>query len=420
MFKWLNKPIGKSKQRPEQQPEQQASQKSVEVKQKTKQLLGRESTGAVMQEDTRQQGPSDALRSLLKTAIADAEQIVDSIEMRAQAEAKAEAARIIAQANLEIQEIKGKAEIAAQKQAEEILSAANKMAEITEAEAKQRTLQFLVRVEDEVEKEIGEEYKRVYSRLSTHLQDLINEGQNIEKELKDKTAKLWEGKRLELKEYEATLLGTSEVAVPPIETSASAETEEKVAEPVQLQEEAEPAAKEEVTEEKVAEPVQLQEEAEVTAEEEVAEEKVEEPVQLQEEADITAKGAEAAMEEPLEQQVTQTTLDSQALYAGEVEFIVASPVELKLVSRLYNYLQTVPELRILYTRGSWDQGTTITVVLEKPMPLISILAKTPEVKVVPALLEKGNQVLSKSSSLFRGEEKDLKRIQLNLKEPQSL
>ena len=297
-----------------------------------------------MQEDTRQQGPSDSLRSLLKTAIADAEQIADSIKMRAQAEAKAEAARIIAQANLEVQEIKCKAEIAAQKQAEEILSAANKMAEITEAEAKQRTLQFLVRVEEEVEKEIGEEYKRVYSRLSTHLQDLINEGQNIEKELKDKTAKLWEGKRLELKKYEATLLGTSEVV-----------------------------AEEEVTEEKA--------------------------------------------EEPVEQQVTQTILDSQALYAGEVEFIVASPVELKLVSRLYNYLQTVPELRILYTRGSWDQGTTITVVLEKPMPLISILAEAPDVEVVPALLEKRNQVLRKSSSLLRGEEKDLKRIQLNLKEP---
>ncbi len=219
MFKWFNKLIGESKQRPEQQPEQRSSQKFVKVKQKTKQLLGRESTGAVMQEDTRQQGPSDAVRSLLKTAIADAEQIADSIEMRAQVEAKAEAARIIAQANLEVQEIKDKAEIAAQKQAEEILSAANKMAEITEAEAKPRTAEFLVRVGEEVEKEIGEEYKRVYSRLSTHLQDLINEGQNIEKELKDKTAKLWEDKRLELKEYEATLLGVSDDAISSFETS---------------------------------------------------------------------------------------------------------------------------------------------------------------------------------------------------------
>ncbi|MFH1281435.1 MAG: hypothetical protein ABIH91_01780, partial [Candidatus Omnitrophota bacterium] len=41
--------------------------------------------------------------------------------------------------------------------------------------------------------------------------------------------------------------------------------------------------------------------------------------------------------------------------------IIDSTVELKLVSQFYNYLQKVPELRVLYTRGSWDQGTTIAV-----------------------------------------------------------
>jgi len=155
----------------------------------------------------------------------------------------------------------------------------------------------------------------------------------------------------------------------------------------------------------VEEPVQLQEE--------VVEEEVEEPVQLQEEV----------VEEKVEgrsgkgkRKSAPVKLDSQALYAGEVELVIASPVELKLVSRLYNYLQTVPELRILYTRGSWDQGTTITVVLDKPMPLISLTSEIPGVKVTPELLEKEGLATGRSGSMLRGAEKGVTSIKLNLEE----
>ena len=389
MFEWLGERFGKSKR-------------------KTEQLREREVDDSVEQGNAPQQAPSDSLRSLFKKAIADAEQIVASIKVRAQTEAEAEATKIITQAELEAQEIKGEAKITAQKEAEGILSAASREAEIAEVEAKQEALQSLTMVGEEVEKEIGEEYKRAYSRLSSFLQDLVKEGQNVEIELRDKTAKLLESESLELKEYEA-----AEAAVPPSATPAPTETEltadtapeEKVEEPVQLQEEAieekveEPAQlQEEAIEEKVEEPVQLQEEA--------IEEKVEEPVQLQEEAIVSEQEGESA---PLK-------LDSQALYAGEVELIIASSVELKLVSRLYNYLQTVPELRILYTRGSWDQGTTITVVLEKPMSLINIMSEAPGIEVTPELLEKGGLAGGKSSSPLRGGEKRAGRIKLNLQE----
>ena len=331
MFEWLGKGFRKSQE-------------------KIRRLLQREVDDLMGQDETLQQASSDSLRALLKTAIADAEEIVASIKVRAQTEAEAEATRIIAQAKLEIQEIKDKAEIAAQKQAEDILSAASRKAEITEVEAKQKALQFLIRASE-------------------------------------------------------ALLSTSEAVAPPIETLAAVETElkpdivgrQKVEEPVQLQEEA--------LEEKVEEPVQLQEEA--------LEEKVEEPVQLQEEA----------LEEELEERGDKgeprpapPKLDSQAVYSGEVELIMASPVELKLVSRLYNYLQTVPELRILYTRGSWDQGTTITVVLDKPMPLIGLISETPGVEVIPELLEKDSVVTGKSGPLSRGAERGVLSIKLNLKE----
>ncbi len=303
MFEWLGEWLGKSKR-------------------KIEQLWGREVDDSMEQGNASQQAPSDSVRSLLKQAIADAEQIVASIKVRAQTEAEAEASRIITQAELEAQEIEGGAKIAAQKEVEGILSAASRKAEIAAAEA----------------------------------------------------------------------------AVPPSATPAPTETEltadtapeEKVEEPVQLQEEA--------IEEKVEEPVQLQEEA--------IEEKVEEPAQLQEEAIVSEEEVKSA---PLK-------LESQALYTGEVELVIASSVELKLVSRLYNYLQTVPELRILYTRGSWDQGTTITVVLEKPIPLINIISEAPGIEVTPELLEKGGLAEVKSSSPLRGGEKRAGRIKLNLQE----
>ena len=266
MFKWLNKPLGKGKQKAKQLP-------TAESKDLTE--LGNAS----------QQAPSDALRSLLERATADAEQIVVGIKKRAQIEAEAEAARIIAQAKLEVQEIKDRAEIADKKQAEEILSAAEKKAEITEVE----------------------------------------------------------------------------------------------------------------------EPVQLQEEATEVAEE-ATEEFVEQRLSKEKHGRV-------------EHEPAPVKLDSQSLYAGEVELVIPMPVELKLVSKLYNYLQMIPELKILHTRGSWDQGTTITVVLEKPMPLISLISKTPGVEVTPEQLEKDEVATGKSSLLLRGGEKKVRgRIKLVLKE----
>ncbi len=351
MFGWLSRRFGKSQK-------------------KTVQLPPREfSDGSVEQESAPQQVSSGSLYSVLKTAIADEEQIADSIKMRAQKEAKAEAARIIDKAQLEAQEIKGRAEIDAQKRADDIISAANRKAEITEVEVKHKALQFLISVGEEVEKEVREEYEKAYSRLSSSLQDLMNEGQDIETELKGKIAKLWESKSFELKEYEAMLLSTSEAGVPPIETSAPVETELKP---------------DIASKEKVEEPAQVQEEAIV--------EKVEEPALLK--------------------------LDGQAIYTGEVELLIASMVELKLVSQLYNYLQTVPELKILYTRGSWNQGTTITVVPDKPMPLIDIISKTPGVEVTAELLEEDGLPVGRASSLLRSEKRETKRIKLTLKEAQ--
>ncbi len=178
-------------------------------------------------------------------------------------------------------------------------------------------------------------------------------------------------------------------------------------------------AEEEALEEKVEEPVQLQKEA--------LEEKVEEPVQLQEEA-IVAEPVGEATEELLEQHLPEERpsreegepasleMDSQAPYVGEVDVEIATPVDPKMVYKLYDHLQTIPELKILHTRGSWDRGTVIAVVLDKPMPLVSLLSEMAGIEVTVEVPQKDSLVEGISSSLLGARRKGAKRIKLTLKE----
>ncbi|MDP2744160.1 MAG: hypothetical protein Q8P00_03725, partial [Dehalococcoidia bacterium] len=66
--------------------------------------------------------------------------------------------------------------------------------------------------------------------------------------------------------------------------------------------------------------------------------------------------------------------DGQALYAGEVELVVGVPVDLKMLAKLFNFLQTTSEIKIHRISGSWDRDTTVTVAVDKPIPLISIIS----------------------------------------------
>ncbi|MBA7653171.1 hypothetical protein ES703_61014 [subsurface metagenome] len=406
MFNWFGQREGKGKQKARQLWEREFNI--------TKEGLDEEQVvvfvnNLIAQHKASQQASAASLRSLLKTAVTDAEQIAASIKMKARAKGEAEATTIIAQAKQEGQEIKRKAEIATQKEAEDTLASANRKAEITELEATQKALLFLLRAREDIEKEIREEYKNTYDQLFSSLQKLMSEGQNIEMELKSKRARLWESKEFELERYEAALLETSEAAVPPPETAAPMETEietdiagkERMEQPAQPQEE--------TLVEEAEQPAQPQ--AEALAEEAAIPEPAEEITEelLKEHFPEEMPGRE----EPGSVQLKQ---DSQTLYGGEVELAIAMPVELKLVSKFYNHLQTIPEIKIRHTKGSWDRGTTITVVLDKPIPLISVISKIPGVKATPELPQKDSLAKGTSSSLLRGGGKGVKRIKLTLRE----
>ena len=291
-----------------------------------------------------------SIRSLIQKAVRDAEQITDSIKMRAQAEAENEAARTIDQARQDAEEIKRSAEAAVRKEAEDILSAANRKTENAETEAKQKVRLLLLRARQDLEKEVGGEYEQVHSRLLSSLQELINEGQN-----------------------------------------------EEITQPVQLEEE--------VVNEKVEEPLQPEKEATLS---ELVEATPEEPPEQYLPEKKPDEGAPDTTELKLE--------DSQALYAGEIELEIAAPVELKTLTKFYNYLQTIPDIKILYTRGSWNSGTTITVALDNPIPLIGLISKTPGVTVVPKLSKEDNLVKGTSSSLLSARRSGIKRLILTLEE----
>ncbi|HUV75485.1 MAG TPA: hypothetical protein VMW00_02405 [Dehalococcoidales bacterium] len=162
--------------------------------------------------------------------------------------------------------------------------------------------------------------------------------------------------------------------------------------------------------------------------------KIEELVQLpgevteEEVAEATMPWEETAVPEPLavtvEESLKKSVLkerpsgeetepelsekDLKAPYIGEVELAILKPVNPKVVSKLYNYLQVTPEIKFVHTSGSWDRGTSIKITVDKPIPLVSALSsRIPEAKVMPELPEK---------KIVAGEKGGVKRIRIALRE----
>lgn len=122
---------------------------------------------------------------------------------------------------------------------------------------------------------------------------------------------------------------------------------------------------------------------------------------------LSAIGAEKADREI---DYSQIKIDGQMPFVGEVELAIGVPVDLKMVSALYSTLQTIPELRILTTRGSASSGTVITVVLNKPLPLPNLIsAKMPNIELVAEAPEKEG---GRSGLLGQGKKFPTKRIKL--------
>ena len=192
------------------------------------------------------------------------------------------------------------------------------------------------------------------------------EAEKIIAEAKKEAEKIRSKKRPAQKE---TAEGTAAIAEPV--------AEEEVAEPA-------PAPEEVVTEEEKPEPLESQ------VEEPVAEEAMsppEAPAVVEPTAEAIEPGKADKKRETVAKEAPEVVLtkeESQSLYTGEVEIKVEVPIEPTMVAKLYDYLQTTPEIKFVRTAGSWNKGSTITIALEKPIPLLATLvAKLPEANILP-------------------------------------
>ena len=163
--------------------------------------------------------------------------------------------------------------------------------------------------------------------------------------------------------------------------------EDRTGEPVLAEEDAVALKEEEAvqiqekTEESVAEGTAPQEEGTAAMEVLAGETLAGEAVAEEEPEKAGKKERKAPKKQPGR---TATTEEKRSLYTGEVDLSVEVPVEPTMVANLYNYLQTTPEIKFVRTAGSWNKGSTITIVLDKPIPLVSeIASRLPEADVLP-------------------------------------
>lgn len=134
--------------------------------------------------------------------------------------------------------------------------------------------------------------------------------------------------------------------------------------------------------------------------------------------DMGAKGflAQPPEEERHGTETAQTMPSEQhdkTPYNGEVQLILDVPVNMKMVSELYDSLQTIRELRTLYTTGSPNRGIAINISIEKPIPLIDMIAsKLPGVEITPEIPGRGDHGSGKITSILNRKKSGVPRIRL--------
>jgi hypothetical protein len=84
---------------------------------------------------------------------------------------------------------------------------------------------------------------------------------------------------------------------------------------------------------------------------------------------------------------------SDELYQGVVKLVIVSPVDADHMSKLEEILCKVPNLRLVLTGGSFEEGFGIVVSAEKPIPLLTILRAIPSVEQADKQVVKKEKVI---------------------------
>ncbi len=130
-------------------------------------------------------------------------------------------------------------------------------------------------------------------------------------------------------------------------------------------------------------------------------------------------GAEEIIEQQFEEerreaktaQTTPSEQKGQTIYDGEVRLILDAPVNMKMALELFDALQTIRELKLLYTIGSPSRSIVFNIEIEKPIPFIDmILSKVPGAVVMPRIQERYDYESGIISSVLNREKSTVPRI----------
>ena len=319
-----------------------------------------------------------SLGTLSEKAAIEAEKLATDIKARAKKESDAEAARIVAEAMEKARGIVSQGEKAAQNasrhETEAILSAARRKADIIETEAKQLAELFLIRSREIIEANLKTEVQDVYRQLITSLQDHTGDVDKIDLRWKDKRVQLGQKETFGLRGYE--------------DLNSSLATEAAGTRPVNLLDDLE-AAPTRPSSTATLPTEAAEDQTEVVFKATITEDVLTEAPEQEKEVAVDEQPAAASTLEDQVEQKPQVdfvpphdtgTYDASHL-EGEVDLRLIAPVDLAVMSEILAELQTNPEVRIMRTVGSYDKGTTITILLDRALPLVGLLAKIPGVEI---------------------------------------
>ncbi|MBL7119196.1 MAG: hypothetical protein ISS53_00770 [Dehalococcoidia bacterium] len=341
-----------------------------------------------------------SLGTLSEKAAIEGDKLAAEIKARAKGEAEADATSTVARANQRAQEMIAVANKTAQdvtrREADGILDGAHRKAHTIETEAKQRAQLFLIRARAAIENDLKGQFIQVYDQLLSALRDLLADGHDVESKWKGKIVELWRREALELESYEAVpSILAGEIAKASSLTGAKIEIpqEELIAKEKEVFYEV--SSKESIV-------------PEVSPPEEVGYEAPPAPP-VPEGVDTLAPEEVKPEAVPSEPKVELPPAYMGDL-EGEIDINLVPPVELSVMSTLLASLQESPEVKILRTLGSYDKGTTITILLEEPVPLVSMLTGIPGVEIAPLTPQKQGFLKKTAAG-----DKDIRKITIPLR-----
>ena len=137
-----------------------------------------------------------------RRVLAEAEQEAVRIKERARQEAEVEAARIVSDAKRQSRETvdsaSSRAEEMTEKSVQDILTTAQKKAQLTENRARQLSQLMLIRAREEAQSNVSEAVHGSCHRLLSVMEDVLSAARSVESDWKAKTLELWGGASLVL------------------------------------------------------------------------------------------------------------------------------------------------------------------------------------------------------------------------------